>query len=588
MLEKAVEEGPPPPSPEPPRIKDIDGEVDYLVSLSASASAPTSATASQSTSPAPPHRMARRPSHVVIRGKEKSGFGLPLSEVVEMTREAEQRRKSMEKKAGDSHGALYDPFQPILATSPTSLTQELKMARAEIIRLMGTQTLPALSATATPYEMRLTSPTRSPLVSPRAVGDPKRKNLEEEWLRENAALLDYSEWLEPFGKKQIIAFGSDYKGETGHFNAGSSLPPLASIIEVSDDNDRPWLEELMKDSAKVSCAVGLVESGLNSSYVVTFVEQNIGGRGTKQRLRACLVSPDGLVRFCSDSKALFAEILKKQCGATVFHPVAAGFWQTSLTEAICKIQSEEQMLRYKIGAIRWLSGQTENEAMANPSSEDYEEFLAFLGTKVSLQNFNGYKGGLSEMTGSFSYYTKVDKKYEIMLHCPPFLPRGVKSDVQCLERKRFTGNDVVCIIFLEGDDAVFNPELVTSQFNHAWLVVRKVSVAGAPTRYKLAVVAKDTFRNPKPFIPNPAFAEKNEHLRKFILYKLINLERSALTHAPVFVSKKRRTRKIYIDSAVERCLAGWEPALDIKALPPGKIRAEDLKAGAQKLKRVRK
>ena len=189
-------------------------------------------------------------------------------------------------------------------------------------------------------------------------------------------------------------------------------------------------------------------------------------------------------------------------------------------------------------------------------------------------------------TGPYSYYTLLDKKHEIMFHLAPILPRGVKSDTQCLERKRFTGNDVVNVIFLEGEGH-FSPESISSQFNHAWLVVQKVSLPQQPLRYRVAVVAKDTFPCPRPFLPHPAVFDRSDNLRRFLLYKIINLERAALSSAPVFVSKSRRTRKVFIESAVERCSAGWAPAISIKDLPPSKIKPLELQEGAKKLKKVR-
>ena len=83
-------------------------------------------------------------------------------------------------------------------------------------------------------------------------------------------------------------------------------------------------------------------------------------------------------------------------------------------------------------------------------------------------------------------------------------------------------------------------------------------------------------------------AEKDESLRLFILYKIMNLQRAAVAQAPVFKSKNRRTRQIYVESAVERCSGGWQPAVDIHALPPSKIKAKELEEGARRLRKTKK
>ena len=91
----------------------------------------------------------------------------------------------------------------------------------------------------------------------------------------------------------------------------------------------------------------------------------------------------------SESRDAHEAALKARYGHTVFYQVAPGYWQKSLSEALCKVQNDEKMTRYKIGLVRWCSGQTENEAMANEMSPDFEEFVSFLGQKVSLQDFKG-------------------------------------------------------------------------------------------------------------------------------------------------------------------------------------------------------
>ena len=60
--------------------------------------------------------------------------------------------------------------------------------------------------------------------------------------------------------------------------------------------------------------------------------------------------------------------------------------------------------------------------------------------------------------------------YEVMCHVATLLPYS-PSDEQMVQKKRHIGNDLVCIIFLEGD-AVFSPRAVKSQYIHVFIVVK--------------------------------------------------------------------------------------------------------------------
>ena len=89
------------------------------------------------------------------------------------------------------------------------------------------------------------------------------------------------------------------------------------------------------------------------------------------------------------------------------------------------------------------------------SSDDFEEFLNFLGTRIQLKGWKQYRAGLdvkSGTTGIHSVYTKFSK-YEIMFHVSTLLP-AMSNNKQNLERKRHLGNNIVVIIFKEGDTPI--------------------------------------------------------------------------------------------------------------------------------------
>ena len=69
-----------------------------------------------------------------------------------------------------------------------------------------------------------------------------------------------------------------------------------------------------------------------------------------------------------------------------------------------------------------------------------------------------------------------------MFHVSTLLPY-VGNDDQQLERKRHLGNDVVLIIFKEGNTP-FSPKIIRSHFNCIFLVVQKVPSLDSITSYQ--------------------------------------------------------------------------------------------------------
>lgn len=123
-------------------------------------------------------------------------------------------------------------------------------------------------------------------------------------------------------------------------------------------------------------------------------------------------------------------------------------------------------------------GNTEN-------SKDFDEFLNFIGQRVSLKNFTGFRGMLdvtNDDTGKESVYEKYDDS-EIMFHVSTLLPFSTK-DQQHIERKRHIGNDRVTIIF-QDENTPFSPRMIKSKLLHVFIVIQPVKQAGETIRYKV-------------------------------------------------------------------------------------------------------
>uniref|UniRef100_A0A915MC87 Rap-GAP domain-containing protein n=1 Tax=Meloidogyne javanica TaxID=6303 RepID=A0A915MC87_MELJA len=146
---------------------------------------------------------------------------------------------------------------------------------------------------------------------------------------------------------------------------------------------------------------------------------------------------------------------------------------------------------------------TEEELFGNTCAcKEFNEFLALLGDRVPLRNFDGYRGGLDTIhgqTGNESIYTKFSQK-EIMFHVSTLLPYTA-GDTQQLQRKRHIGNDIVAIVFQEKNTPI-------SARND-------VPPFGPP-------------------MPSTIITGNKEELRAFILTKLINAENAGYCSGPVY------------------------------------------------------
>ncbi|KRX35556.1 Rap1 GTPase-activating protein 1 [Trichinella murrelli] len=245
------------------------------------------------------------------------------------------------------------------------------------------------------------------------------------------------------------------------------------------------------------------------------------------------------------------------------------------TELIMTFDEHVLVNNYKFGIIYQKFGQTsEEELFGNAEHSDkMEEFLEFIGEKVQLQNFKGFRGGLDTVhgqTGEESFYTKFkDRRVslkEIMFHVSTLLPYTV-GDAQQLQRKRHIGNDIVAIIF-QDDNTPFVPDMIASHFLHAYIVVTFVDTGSSTTHYKLVsscgsshsqnhlisallfkvtVTARDDVPPFGPALPSPPIFIKGQELKTFLLTKLINAE-NACYRARKFASLAERTRTSLLEA----------------------------------------
>ncbi|XP_044794082.1 rap1 GTPase-activating protein 1 isoform X4 [Bubalus bubalis] len=207
---------------------------------------------------------------------------------------------------------------------------------------------------------------------------------------------------------------------------------------------------------------------------------------------------------------------------------------------------------FKFGVIYQKLGQTSEEELfsTNEESPAFVEFLEFLGQKVKLQDFKGFRGGLDVthgQTGTESVYCNFRNK-EIMFHVSTKLPY-TEGDAQQLQRKRHIGNDIVAVVF-QDENTPFVPDMIASNFLHAYVVVQAEGGGPDGPLYKVSVTARDDVPFFGPPLPDPAVFRKGPEFQEFLLTKLINAE-YACYKAEKFAKLEERTRTALLETLYE-------------------------------------
>ncbi|XP_052381357.1 GTPase-activating Rap/Ran-GAP domain-like protein 3 [Oncorhynchus keta] len=213
------------------------------------------------------------------------------------------------------------------------------------------------------------------------------------------------------------------------------------------------------------------------------------------------------------------------------------------------LEEQEGSVNFKFGVLYAKDGQlTDDEMFSNETgSQSFDKFLNLLGDTISLQGWAGYRGGLdtkNDTTGMNSIYT-VYQGHELMFHVSTMLPYS-KENKQQVERKRHIGNDIVTIVFQEGEDASpsFKPSMIRSHFTHIFALVRYNSQNDS---YRLKIFSEESVPLFGPPLPSPPVFTDHQEFRDFVLVKLINGEKATL-ETPTFAQKRQRTLDMLIRS----------------------------------------
>jgi len=238
--------------------------------------------------------------------------------------------------------------------------------------------------------------------------------------------------------------------------------------------------------------------------------------------------------FCQDLTLTFLQ--------PIFCPNAA--------ELLLNYDEHVLVKTFKFGVLYQRVNQTSEEAMLGnrTNSPAMDEFLDIIGNRVVLSSHRGYRGGLDiqfGQTGQHSVYTEHMGK-EVMYHVATLLPFS-EMDAQQLQRKRHIGNDIVSLVFQEGSTP-FSPDMVTSHFLHAYIVVQPEP--GDADKYRVSVTARSDVPYFGPSLPSPPVFKRGPEFKEWILNKLISAE-TACYKAEKFSKLEQRTRSSLLANLVE-------------------------------------
>ncbi|KAM8870583.1 rap1 GTPase-activating protein 2 isoform 6-T6 [Spinachia spinachia] len=234
-------------------------------------------------------------------------------------------------------------------------------------------------------------------------------------------------------------------------------------------------------------------------------------------------------------------------------------------ELIATFDEHRVSPNFKFGILYQKNGQlTEEDILCNTQeSEEFKELLSILGETIQLQGFAGFRGGLDVchgQTGREAIFTSFHGR-EIMFHVATRLP-FTEGDPQQLQRKRHIGNDIVALVYQEGQTP-FLSDVIKSHFLHCFLVVRRTPGPEdtGKTAYRVSVTAREDVPPFGPFLPDPPIFTDCSLLREFLLTKLINAEISCYK-AQRFSRLELRTRSLLLESlqvelaARSKCMMG--------------------------------
>ncbi|XP_068105107.1 GTPase-activating Rap/Ran-GAP domain-like protein 3 isoform X2 [Hyperolius riggenbachi] len=268
--------------------------------------------------------------------------------------------------------------------------------------------------------------------------------------------------------------------------------------------------------------------------------------------RSILWRKSGTLKIClpySPTKTLSVKSILSAMNLDRFEKSPREILNPEIQKDLLVLEEQEGSVNFKFGVLYAKDGQlTDDEMFSNEvGSESFQKLLNLLGDTITLKSWIGYRGGLdtkNDTTGTHSVYT-VYQGHEIMFHVSTMLPYS-KENKQQVERKRHIGNDIVTIVFQEGEESSpsFKPSMIRSHFTHIFALVRYNKQNDS---YRLKIFSEESVPLFGPPLPSPPVFTDHQEFRDFLLVKLINGEKATL-ETQTFAQKRQRTLDMLIRS----------------------------------------
>ncbi len=224
-------------------------------------------------------------------------------------------------------------------------------------------------------------------------------------------------------------------------------------------------------------------------------------------------------------------------------------------------QNMSEFTAFKFGVLFTKKDWTEQQMFENCTvSPDFDEFLEMLGSRVTLEGFKRYAGGLdvepggAARSGEHGLFVEY-RECEIMLHVCNWIPLTREQTNRTVQRKRHIANDFCVIVFCDDGDGPFLPSLVKTKMVHVYIVVtkdRKLSQTMGRAQYRVATVLRSGMPSFGPRLVRPPVYERGPAFRDFLMAKCINGEKAS-KFAPDFLRQRADLRgwflqKLFDDS----------------------------------------
>jgi len=228
----------------------------------------------------------------------------------------------------------------------------------------------------------------------------------------------------------------------------------------------------------------------------------------------------------------------------------------AIEKHLISVEAAQCTTDFTISVLYQKAGQRDEQSIIGNDTIDksFENFLEILGTKIELQGWNQFNGGLDTIEGKQgkeSYFTQFCGN-NLMFHIGPLIPREGSQATSLLEaieaqnepdfralsdRSGLIKNNAVCIVFMENKLCRFQPTSITSKYIHNYVCIQPQT--DKDFGYFLNVASSVHTPQFGPNLPNPPVFEKRDSFRNFLLAKVVNATKASFV-TPAFIAKRKR------------------------------------------------